>query len=82
MPIIFITGDGVVPMTVQAMKAGAAEFLTKPFSSDVLLAYHPVSSPARPNRISCQAEMRAAYRSLSAREREVMALVIAGLLNK
>ena len=50
MPIIFITGYGDVPMTVQAMKAGAVEFLTKPFSDDVLLERHPAGHRAQPRR--------------------------------
>ncbi|HET7566162.1 MAG TPA: LuxR C-terminal-related transcriptional regulator [Gemmatimonadaceae bacterium] len=85
MPIIFITGDGDVPMAVQAMKAGAVEFLTMPFSDDVLLdaLRHAID---RSRTALCQkAEMRALrarYASLSRREREVMALVVSGLLNK
>jgi FixJ family two-component response regulator len=78
MPIIFITGYGDVPTTVQAMKAGAVEFLTKPFGDDVLLsAIHAA--------LRHEAEMRAfrdRLASLSRREREVMALVVSGLLNK
>src|SRR5690348_11337119 len=79
MPIIFITGDGDVPMAVQAMKAGAVEFLTMPFSDDVLLdaLRHAID---RSRTALCQkAEMRALrarYASLSRREREVMALVV------
>ena len=85
MPIIFITGYGDVPMTVQAMKAGAVEFLTKPFNDDVLLG-------AIRNAIerSCTAlghdeemrEVREAHALLTPREREVMTLVVSGLLNK
>ncbi len=78
MPIIFITGFGDVPMTVQAMKAGAAEFLTKPFGDDVLLS-------AIRHALGHEAEMqvlRDCYASLTPREREVMALVASGLLNK
>ena len=85
MPIIFITGHGDVPMTVQAMKAGAVEFLTKPFKDEVLLdairGAIERSSAAR----RLDSEMRAVrtcYQSLTPREREVMALVVSGLLNK
>jgi FixJ family two-component response regulator len=85
MPIIFITGYGDVPMTVQAMKAGAVEFLTKPFQEDVLLA--AIRSALERSRIALghEAEMRVLrdrYASLSQRERQVMALVVSGLLNK
>ena len=85
MPIIFITGHGDVPMTVQAMKAGAVEFLTKPFNEDVLLT--AIRSALERSRValSREAEIRALrdhYASLSQRERQVMALVVAGLLNK
>jgi FixJ family two-component response regulator len=85
MPIIFITGYGDVPMTVQAMKAGAIEFLTKPFSDDVLLAaiQHAIarSSTALGREAEVQG-LRSCYSSLTAREREVMSLVVSGLLNK
>jgi FixJ family two-component response regulator len=85
MPIIFITGHGDVPMSVQAMKAGAAEFLTKPFKDDVLLdAIHSAIERSRA-ALRLDAEMRAirsGYESLTPREREVMALVVSGLLNK
>jgi FixJ family two-component response regulator len=85
MPIIFITGHGDVPMTVQAMKAGAAEFLTKPFKDDVLL--EAIRSAVERSRAALRldSEMRAlkdCYASLTPREREVMALVVSGLLNK
>jgi FixJ family two-component response regulator len=85
MPIIFITGHGDVPMTVRAMKAGAVEFLTKPFSDDVLL--NAVRAAIERSRVALgqDAEMRAlrdCYASLSKRERQVMALVVTGLLNK
>jgi FixJ family two-component response regulator len=85
MPIIFITGHGDVPMTVQAMKAGAVEFLTKPFSDDVLLS--AIRSALERSRValSLEAEMhvlRDSYASLSQRERQVMSLVVSGLLNK
>jgi FixJ family two-component response regulator len=84
-PIIFITGHGDVPKTVQAMKAGAVEFLTKPFRDDVLLS--AVRQALERSRVALgqQAEikeLRDRYSSLSAREREVMALVVSGLLNK
>jgi FixJ family two-component response regulator len=85
MPIIFITGHGDVPKTVQAMKAGAVEFLTKPFSDVVLLS--AIRQAVERNEITLgqAAEVRTLrdrYASLSGREREVMALVVAGLLNK
>lgn len=85
MPIIFITGHGDVPMTVQAMKAGAVEFLTKPFSDDVLLEAirHAIArSHAALGREAEIQALRARYASLTSREREVMALVVAGWLNK
>jgi len=85
MPIIFITGQGDVPMTVQAMKAGAVEFLTKPFSDDVLLSAIRTAIDRSQTALSHEAEMRGlrdCYASLTRREREVMALVASGLLNK
>src|SRR5712664_3443361 len=85
MPIIFITGYGDVPMTVQAMKAGAVEFLTKPFRDDVLLTAIRHALERSHTALRHDAEIRAlrdGYASLSRREREVMALVVAGLLNK
>jgi len=85
MPIIFITGHGNVPMTVQAMKAGAVEFLTKPFSGDVLLSAIRNAIERSLTALGHEAEMRALrdrYASLTRREREVMALVASGLLNK
>ena len=85
MPIIFITGCGDVPMTVRAMKAGAVEFLTKPFGDDVLLsAIHHAIERSR-TALSHEAQMRVLkerYTSLSRREQEVMAWVVSGLLNK
>jgi FixJ family two-component response regulator len=85
MPIIFITGYGDVPMTVQAMKAGAVEFLTKPCDDDVLVsAIHHALERSR-TALGHEAELRAlrdGYASLSRREREVMALVVSGLLKK
>jgi FixJ family two-component response regulator len=85
MPIIFITGHGDVPTSVQAMKAGAVEFLTKPMRDDVLLG--AIGKAIERSRVAiCQeVEMRALedrYASLTPREREVMALVVAGRLNK
>ena len=85
MPIIFITGFGDVPMTVQAMKAGAAEFLTKPFGDDVLLSAIRHALDRSQSALGHEAEMqvlRDCYASLTPREREVMALVVSGLLNK
>src|SRR5260221_4882432 len=85
MPIIFITGNGDVPMTVQAMKAGAVEFLTKPFGDDVLVNVirHAIefSRAALGREAEIQA-LRTRYASLTRREREVMALVVSGFLNK
>ena len=85
MPIIFITGYGDVPMTVRAMKAGAVEFLPKPFKSDELL--DAIRDALERSRVALRLEsemrvLRGCYSSLTPREREVMALVVAGLLNK
>ena len=85
MPIIFITGHGDVPMTVQAMKAGAVEFLTKPFSDDVLLNAIRDALERSRAALDQEAEMRVireCHATLTTREREVMALVVSGLLNK
>lgn len=85
MPIIFITGHGDVPTTVQAMKAGAVEFLTKPFSDDLLLNAIRDALERSRAALDHEAEMwavRDRYASLTSREREVMALVVSGLLNK
>jgi len=85
MPIIFITGYGDVPMTVRAMKAGAVEFLTKPFSDDVLLSAIRQAidrSHAALGNESALRRLRGGFASLSRRERQVMALVVAGLPNK
>jgi len=85
MPIIFITGYGDVPMTVQAMKAGAVEFLTKPFGDDVLLGAIRDAIERSRTALGREAELRVlldSYASLTGREREVMALVVSGLLNK
>ena len=85
MPIIFITGHGDVPMTVQAMKAGAVEFLTKPFDDDVLLIAirHAIerSAAALGDEDEIQT-LRDCYASLTPREQEVMKLVVSGMLNK
>ena len=84
-PIIFITGHGDIPMTVQAMKAGAVEFLTKPFrDQDLLDAIQQAldrNRAAREQRAEIE-ELRSRLDSLTPREREVMGLVVAGLLNK
>jgi FixJ family two-component response regulator len=85
MPIIFITGHGDVPMTVRAMKAGAVEFLTKPYGDEVLLNAIQQAIECSHAALRREAEMRSirdAYASLTPREREVMALVVSGLLNK
>ena len=85
MPIIFISGHGDVPMTVQAMKAGAVEFLTKPFGDTALLSAIRQSLKRSSAALADEAEMqvlRACYASLTQREQEVMALVVCGLLNK
>jgi len=85
LPIIFITGQGDIPMTVRAMKAGAVEFLTKPFDDKVLLgAVRQAlerSRAARREQASLQ-DLRNRYALLTHRERQVMALVVSGLLNK
>jgi FixJ family two-component response regulator len=85
MPIIFITGYGDVPTTVQAMKAGAVEFLTKPFSDEVLLNAIRQAIERSRTALAHQASLRALtdrHTSLTPREREIMALVVSGLLNK
>lgn len=85
MPIIFITGHGDIPKTVQAMKAGAVEFLTKPFADGVLLEAVRQAIERSRAALAEAAEVKALrerYASLTRREREVMALVVAGLLNK
>jgi FixJ family two-component response regulator len=85
MPIIFITGHGDIPMTVQAMKAGAVEFLTKPFSDQVLLSAIRQALERSRLVLGHEAEMQAlrdCYASLTPRERQVMTLVVTGLLNK
>ncbi len=85
MPIIFITGFGDIPMTVRAMKAGAVEFLTKPFKDEVLL--QAVGRALERSRAALESgegmrRLQERHASLSRREREVMELVVAGLLNK
>lgn len=85
MPIIFITGHGDIPMTVTAMKAGAIEFLTKPFTNEELLA--AIRGALERSRLtlyeqSAMRDLRGRYDALSRRESEVMALVVRGLLNK
>ena len=85
MPIIFITGYGDVPMSVQAMKAGAVEFLTKPFKDDALLdAIRGAIERSRAvfRHESDMRQLRSCYAALTPREREVMTLVVSGLLNK
>ncbi len=85
MPIIFISGHGDVPMSVKAMKAGAAEFLTKPFGEEVLRGAIASALERSSAKLAGRAEMqvlRKRYATLSSREREVMAGVVSGLLNK
>jgi FixJ family two-component response regulator len=85
MPIIFITGHGDIPMSVQAMKAGAVEFLTKPLGEDVLLNAIKNAIERSTTTLGHEAEIQALrdrYASLTVREREVMAWVVSGLLNK
>jgi len=85
MPIIFITGHGDIPMTVQAMKAGAVEFLTKPFGEEALL--NAIRNAIERSKILLDRdteirELKARYAHLTSREREVLTLVVAGLPNK
>jgi FixJ family two-component response regulator len=85
MPIIFITGHGDIPMTVQAMKAGAVEFLTKPLQHNAVL--NAIRGAVERSRAALHQAteiqtLRDSYATLTAREREVMALVVSGLLNK
>jgi FixJ family two-component response regulator len=84
-PIIFVTGRGNIPMTVHAMKAGAVEFLSKPFHDEDLLG--AINDALRKDRVGREqraelAELRERYGELTPRERQVMELVVAGLLNK
>ena len=84
-PIVFITGHGDIPMTVRAMKSGAVEFLTKPFHDEDLL--DAIRQALDRDRVMRQqqsnfAELRKCYKALSKREREVMGLVVSGMLNK
>ena len=85
LPIIFLTGFGDIPMTVQAMKAGAVEFLTKPFSNESLL--RAIKNAIERSRLKLDSEaqiqaLRASYSALTMRERQVMTLVVTGMLNK
>lgn len=85
LPIIFITGHGDVPITVRAMKAGAQEFLIKPFNDDVLLTAIRAALERSRFALSREVEMEAlrhCYESLTSRERQVMPLVASGLLNR
>lgn len=85
LPIIFITGYGSVPLSVRAMKAGAVEFLTKPFSDDVLLAAIRQAIGRSTIALRMDAEMqvlRERHASLSRREQQVLSLVVSGMLNK
>ncbi len=85
MPIIFITGHGDVPMAVRAMKAGAVEFLNKPYSDEMLLSAIQEAIECSDAALRREAEMRSIrdrYASLSPRERQVMALVVRGLVNR
>jgi FixJ family two-component response regulator len=85
LPVIFLTGHGDVPMTVRAMKAGAAEFLTKPFDEQMLLdAIHAAIERDRARRGAAASleVLQARYRELTDRERQVMKLVVTGRANK
>ncbi len=85
LPIVFITGHGDIPMSVRAMKAGATEFLTKPFKDDALLNAIRSAIERSSAALNREAEflgLRESYGALSRREREVMGLVVSGLLNK
>ncbi|PNA05443.1 MULTISPECIES: response regulator transcription factor [unclassified Pseudomonas] len=85
MPIIFITGYGDIPRTVRALKAGAVEFLTKPFNDEVILA--AMADALQSSRVSLEGEknlrsLLEAYKTLTPREQEIMASVVSGRLNK
>lgn len=85
MPIIFITGYGDIPRTVRALKAGAVEFLTKPFNDEVILA--AMADALQSSRVALEGEknlrsLLEAYKTLTPREQEIMALVVSGRLNK
>jgi FixJ family two-component response regulator len=85
LPIVFITGHGDIPMSVRAMKAGASEFLTKPFKADALVDAIRSAIERSTAALSRETELQAlrdSYAALSRREREVMALVVSGKLNK
>ena len=85
MPIIFITGYGDIPMTVEAMKAGAVEFLTKPFTDEALLRAIRQAIERSRQTLSRESELRILrdnFASLSHREQQVMTLVVTGMLNK
>lgn len=84
-PIIFITGHGDIPMTVKAMKSGALEFLTKPFDDQMLLTAvaQALERDSATRKADAQlASLRSSYQTLTPREREVMGLIVTGLLNK
>jgi len=84
-PIIFVTGHADIPMSVEAMKAGAVEFLTKPYRDQALLdaVHHALERDRRTREASADADsLRQRYASLTERERSVMTLVVSGLLNK
>jgi FixJ family two-component response regulator len=85
LPIIFITGRGDIPMSVKAIKAGAVEFLTKPFATEILLSAVRDALERSRASLAQQAELQALrdrYESLTTREREVMGLIVRGHLNK
>lgn len=85
MPIIFITGHGDIPMTVRAMKAGAAEFLTKPFDDEALLGAIRQALGQSQKAMTSEDGLRAVrdrFESLTPREHQVMSLIVSGLLNK
>ena len=84
-PIIFMTGHGDIPMTVRAMKAGAVDFLTKPFRDQDMLDAVTTAierDRTRRNEARALANLRAAFATLTPRERQIMSLVTAGLMNK